>query len=61
MSKQIKRSHFITYGLLLGFIIGLFLDLYESTIFGDVGLGIVYGPMIGIILGSFLGMYLRER
>ena len=61
MSKNIKRSYFITYGLLLGFIVGLFLDMYESTIFGDVGLGIVYGPMIGIILGTFLGSYLYNR
>ncbi len=55
------RSQLTAYGLLLGVIIGLFLDLYEVTIFGDVGLGIVYGPMLGIILGLFLGSRLYER
>ncbi len=61
MNKKVRVGQFITYGLLLGIIGGFFLDIYESTIFGDVGLGIVYGPMIGIILGTFIGNYLYSR
>jgi hypothetical protein len=61
MKMKVNESNFITYGLLLGFIGGLLLDIYKSTIFGDVGLGIIFGPMIGIISGTFIGSFLSRR
>lgn len=52
MATSEERDYVLPSGLIIGFIIGLALDIYEVNAFGDVGLGIVFGPMIGIVLAT---------
>ena len=52
MATSEERNYVLPSGLIIGFIIGLALDIYEVNAFGDVGLGIVFGPMIGIVLAT---------
>lgn len=59
-TKEHKYTMYITFGLILGSIIGLFLDIYQIDIFGAVGLGIVYTPVIGLLCGV-LANYLVSR
>lgn len=47
-----RRDHVLPFGIIIGFIIGLTLDIYEINVFGEVGLGIVFGPMIGIVVAT---------
>jgi len=49
-----KRTTYISFGLIIGSTIGLFLDIYQINIYGAIGLGIVYTPMIGLLLAVFI-------
>lgn len=51
--KENKQASFIAFGLLIGSIVGLFLDMYQFELFGAVGLGIVYAPVLGLLLSVF--------
>ena len=53
--KDYKRTTYISLGLVIGSIVGLFLDMYQIALYGEVGLGIVFTPMIGLFLGVFIG------
>ncbi len=55
--KDYKRTTYISLGLVIGSIVGLFLDMYQITLYGEVGLGIVFTPIIGLFLGAFIGYW----
>jgi hypothetical protein len=60
MSKN-KRSSYISFGLIIGSMIGLFLDMYKIDLYGAVGLGIVYTPVIGLCLGIIIDSILTKK
>lgn len=49
--KGNERTIYLSVGLLIGLIVGLFFDFYQVNVYGAVGLGIVFTPMIGLFLG----------
>ncbi len=53
MTKS-KPTNYIAFGLIIGSIIGLFLDIYQINLYGSVGLGIVFTPMIGLLGGVLI-------
>lgn len=59
MMKNIKRTTYISFGFILGSVIGLFMDMYQMDIYGAVGLGIVYTPMVGLCLGVVIYSFLN--
>jgi F0F1-type ATP synthase assembly protein I len=61
MMKEYKRTTYISFGLIIGSIIGLFLDMYQIDIYGAVGLGIVYTPIIGMCLGVIISSFLTKK
>ena len=54
--KEIRRTTFVTLGIIIGSVVGLFLDIYQIDLYGAIGLGIVYTPMIGICLAIIIGV-----
>lgn len=61
MMKEYKRTTYISFGLIIGSIIGLFLDMYQIDLYGAVGLGIVYTPLIGLLLGIIVSAFLTKK
>lgn len=59
--KAYKRTIYISVGLIIGSIIGLFLDMYQINLYGALGLGIVYTPIIGLCLGIIIGNFLTKK
>lgn len=59
--KEYKRTTYISFGLIIGSIIGLFLDMYQIDLYGAVGLGIVYTPIIGLLLGIIVNAFLTKK
>lgn len=59
--KEYKRTTYISFGLIIGSIIGLFLDMYQIGLYGAVGLGIVYTPLIGLLLGIIVSAFLTKK
>ena len=59
--KEYKRTTYISFGLIIGSIIGLFLDMYQIDLYGAVGLGIVYTPLIGLLLGIIVSAFLTKK
>ncbi|GLX79460.1 hypothetical protein tinsulaeT_28000 [Thalassotalea insulae] len=52
--KKSKRTTYISFGLVVGSIIGMFLDMYQIGVYGVVGLGIVFTPIIGLCIGAII-------
>ncbi len=61
MNTNSKMNHFIAYGLIIGSLIGTFLDMYEIAVFGAAGLGIVYMPMAGLLIGAVIGRFSNRK
>lgn len=61
MMKEYKRTTYISFGLIIGSIIGLFLDMNQIDLYGAVGLGIVYTPIIGLLLGIIVSGFLTKK
>jgi len=61
MMKEYKRTTYMSYGLIIGLIIGLFLDMYQIGLYGAVGLGLVFTPIIGLFLGIIGGGFLIKK
>lgn len=62
MATSEERNYVLPSGLIIGFIIGLALDIYEVNAFGDVGLGVVFGPMIGVLIGAiYTSFFVKEK
>lgn len=59
--KEYKRTTYISFGLIIGSIIGLFLDMYQIGLYWAVGLGIVYTPLIGLLLGIIVSAFLTKK
>ena len=55
MNKYNKLGLYIAYGLIIGSVIGMVLDMYEIAVFGAAGLGIVFMPAVGLLLGVVIG------
>ena len=56
-----NHSYYIALGLIVGTTIGLFLDMYQLNIYGEVGLGIVFTPMIGLLLSVVICHLLSKK
>jgi len=56
-----KHTIYIALGLIIGTLIGLFLDIYQIDLYGAVGLGIVFTPMIGLFLSVVIGNILNNK
>ena len=52
MVKNSDNNQAVALSILIGFIIGLTLDIFQLNAFGDIGLGIVFCPMIGVLLAA---------
>ncbi len=61
MMKEYKRTTYISFGIVIGSIIGLFVDMYQIELYGAVGLGIVYTPIIGLCLSVVLSSLLIKK
>lgn len=59
--KENKSTTYISFGLIIGTVVGLFLDMYQINAYGAVGLGIVYTPMIGLFLGVIIYSFLNKK
>ncbi|SET40479.1 hypothetical protein [Thalassotalea agarivorans] len=60
MNKN-KHAIVVPFGLIIGTTIGLFLDIYQINVFGDVGLGIVFMPLVGLFLGIVVSHFLDKK
>lgn len=61
MMKEYKPWPYISVGLVIGVIVGLFLDMYQINFYGAVGLGIVFTPIIGLFFGGIIGRFLTKK
>ena len=61
MTKESKHTKYISFGLVVGSVIGLFLDIYQINVFGAVGLGIVFTPIIGLCLGGVICSFKNKK
>ena len=59
--KESKYTKYISFGLVVGSVIGLFLDIYQINVFGAVGLGIVFTPIIGLCLGAVICSFKNKK
>ena len=56
MNKS-KSQNYVIISIIIGSIIGLFLDIYEIALFGKVGLALVFFPMISLLIGLLIKSY----
>jgi len=47
--NESQRTTYISLGLVVSAVIGLFLDMYQKDVYGASGLGIVFTPITGVL------------
>ena len=50
--NESQRITYISLGLVVSAVIGLFLYMYQKDVYGASGLGIVFTPIIGVFVGA---------
>ena len=59
--KESKHTKYIPFGLVVGSVVGLFLDMYQIEVYGTVGLGIVFTPIIGLCIGVVISSFKNKK